>query len=87
MYPCAVGNEQLTDPTAIRQEDVGRLAHDLGFERQVDDTYLAHISEHERRHGCGHDWLSQSRDHSAFDATRLPQKPRTRAASHSQDLR
>jgi hypothetical protein len=65
----------------IRREHVGRLANDLGFERQADGSYLAHISDWERSHGYHDGWIKQLKSHYAYHATRIQQEARGRRVS------
>lgn len=48
-----------TAEVIIRRKFVGRLSNDIGFKRQPDGTYEAIISDYDRRHGYGDDWLGQ----------------------------
>lgn len=42
----------------VRRQYVGPLSNDIGFKHQSDGTYEAVISDYDRRHGYGQDWLN-----------------------------
>ncbi|MEM4250936.1 MAG: DUF1257 domain-containing protein [Candidatus Bathyarchaeia archaeon] len=43
----------------IRRRHVGPAANDIGFERQADGTFHAHISEFDTSQGYNRDWLNK----------------------------
>jgi hypothetical protein len=43
----------------LRRQHIGHLSNDIGFKHQPDGTYQAIISDYDRRHGYGQDWLNQ----------------------------
>ena len=65
----------------IRREHVGRLANDLGWERNADGTYTAHVSEWERNHGYHDEWMKQVKQHYVFHVMRQQQEARGRRVS------
>lgn len=62
----------------VRRANVGRLANDLGFERDINGAYVAHISEWERSHGYNDDWMKQVKQHYVYHVTRIQQEARGR---------
>jgi len=43
----------------IRRQNVGHAANDIGFERQADGTFRAHISEYDTGRGYNSGWLGK----------------------------
>ncbi|MGB3518746.1 MAG: DUF1257 domain-containing protein [Leptolyngbya sp. DLM2.Bin15] len=48
-----------TAEVIVRRKHLGHLSNDLGFKRQADGTYQAIISDYDRGHDYGQDWLNQ----------------------------
>jgi hypothetical protein len=62
----------------IRRQHVGRLANDLGFQRDANGMYVAHVSEWERSHGYNDDWMKQVKQHYVYHVMRMQQEARGR---------
>lgn len=43
----------------IRRQHIGSASNDIGFERQANGTYVAHISEYDQRIGYGDKWVKK----------------------------
>lgn len=63
----------------IPRKHVGSASNDIGFERQGDGTFLAHISQYDRNHkGYNDAWMAQVKQNYVYHVTRIQQQARGR---------
>ena len=65
----------------IRRQHVGQAANDVGWERQVDGTYRAWISEYDRRHRFNDAMCNRIKQEYAYYVVYRQQRARGRTVS------